>query len=43
MDEFLRDLAVAVVSSLVTVLAETAAEALKEKASRKQGKHVKRP
>ena len=35
MDEFLKDLAVAVISSLVTVAAETAIQALKEKTSRK--------
>lgn len=42
MDEFLKDLAVAVISSLVTVAAETAIQALKEKTSHKAGKHSKR-
>ena len=42
MDEFLKDLAVAVISSLVTVAAETAIQALKEKTFRKAGKHSKR-
>ncbi|MGYP000295528123 len=42
MDEFLKDLAVAVISSLVTVAAETAIQVLKEKTSRKAGKHSKR-
>jgi hypothetical protein len=42
MEEFLKDLAVAVISSLVTVAAETAIQALKEKTSRKAGKHAKR-
>lgn len=42
MDEFLKDLAVAVISSLVTVAAETAIQALKEKTPHKAGKHSKR-
>ena len=42
MEEFLKDLAIAAISSLVTVAAETAVEVLKEKTSRKAGKHAKR-
>ena len=42
MEEFLKDLAIAVISSLVTVIAETVVEVLREKTSRKAGKHVKR-
>ena len=42
MDEFLKDLAVAVISSLVTVAAETAIQALKENTSHKAGKNSKR-
>lgn len=42
MEEFLKDLAVAVISSLVTVAAETAIQALKEKTSKQHGKHAKR-
>lgn len=44
MSEFLKDLAIALISSLSTVLLETAVEALKEKAPCKTpGKHYKRP
>ena len=42
MEEFIKDLAIAVISSLVTVAAETAIQALKKKTSRKAGKHAKR-
>lgn len=42
MEDFMKDLAVAVISSLVTVAAETALKVLKEKTSRKAGKHAKR-
>ncbi len=42
MEDFIKDLVVAVISSLVTVAAETAIQALKEKTSRKAGKHAKR-
>lgn len=43
MEGFIKDLAIAVVSSLVTVAAETAIEVLKGKASSKAGKHAKKP
>ena len=46
MDDFSKELAIAVVSSLVTVVTEQAIEAitkaLKRKISRKAGKHAKR-
>ena len=46
MDDFSKELAIAVVSSLVTVVTEQAIEAiakdLKRKTSRKAGKHAKR-
>lgn len=42
MEEFLRDLAVAIVSSAVTALVEATAEALKDRTSLKHGKHEKR-
>ena len=43
MEEFLMNLAVAATSAIVTVLVETAVGVLKEKTSRKPGKHEKRP
>lgn len=43
MKEFAKDLVVTIIGSLVTVGLETAVEVLKEKASRKAGKHSKRP
>lgn len=42
MEEFLMNLAIAATSAIVTVLAETAIGVLKEKTSRKPGKHEKR-
>lgn len=42
MEGFLKDLAIAAASALVTVLAEAALGAVKEKTSRKPGKHEKR-
>lgn len=42
MEEFLMNLAVAATSAVVTVLAETAVGVLKEKTSRKHGKHERR-